>query len=131
MEDDTQVPASSNMADLVSTANIVLEGYDPMLAAGFTMVPNLILNDPNLSVGAKIVYAKFLQYAWEKNYCYPGQKRLGEEIGLSEGRVSQLIKELVEAGLLTVKRRGLNQTNMYTLHMVVQGKMGRTKGVKS
>lgn len=108
------------MADLVGAQNIVLEGYDPMMAAGFTMVPNMLLNDPTLSVGAKIVYAKFLQYAWEKDYCYPGQARLGEEIGLTKQRVGQLTKELEQAGLLEVKRRGMNKTNLYKLKMVVQ-----------
>ena len=84
-----------------------------------------IENDPDLSIGAKMVYAKFLQYAWHKNHCYPGQQRLGEELGLTEGRVSQLVKELKEAELLEVKRRGLGKTNMYILKCVVQKKSSK------
>ncbi|MPZ31051.1 MAG: hypothetical protein GEV13_08650 [Rhodospirillales bacterium] len=37
---------------------------DPIARFGFTQVPNFILTDGNLSLGAKITYAMFLHYAW-------------------------------------------------------------------
>jgi hypothetical protein len=44
--------------------NILLEGFDPVSTGGFTQLPNCVLNDPHLSPGGKVVYAKLLSYAW-------------------------------------------------------------------
>ena len=40
--------------------NIEIIGADPVTRFGFTQVPNFILKNPDLSVGAKVVYAMFL-----------------------------------------------------------------------
>ena len=40
--------------------NIILEGFDPVSAGGFTQLPNCVLNDPHLSPGGKVIYAKLL-----------------------------------------------------------------------
>jgi DNA-binding transcriptional MocR family regulator len=73
---------------------------------GFTQVPNFILRDPRLSVGAKVVYAMFLSYAWHNDSCFPGQERLAADIGMSRSRVTEYVAELVAAGLVSVQRRG-------------------------
>jgi hypothetical protein len=41
---------------------------------------------------------------------------LGSILGVSTKTVGGYIKELVQAGLISSKRRGLNKTNLYTLH---------------
>ena len=69
-------------------------------------MPNFILDDAKLSLGAKTVYSKFLSYAWHNNYVLPGQDTLAEAIGVTQGRVSQFIKELKAAGLIEINRRG-------------------------
>ena len=32
--------------------NLKLVGFDPMIERGFTQVPNLVLENPNISIGA-------------------------------------------------------------------------------
>src|SRR5258708_37881807 len=106
--------------------NIELATTDPIARGGFTQVPNFILKNPKLSIGAKVTYAMFLSYAWHNDSCFPGQDRLAEDMGVTRPRVTQLISELEAAGLLSVKRRGQGKTNLYTIHFhVTQRKQPR------
>lgn len=95
--------------------NIVLKGFDPVSAGGFTQVPNFLLKCPDLSSNAKIVYAQLLSYAWNNGHCYPGQVRMAEDIGSTKSTINRAILELQEAGWLEIERRGQGKTNVYTL----------------
>ncbi len=109
--------------ELIKEKNIELATTDPVAQGGFTQVPNFILKDSSLSVGAKITYAMFLSYAWHNDSCFPGQERLAEDMGLTRVRVTQLIGELEAAGLVTIQRRGQGKTNLYTIHFQVPPKI--------
>ena len=100
--------------------NIELVGADPVTRHGFTMVPNFILTNKDLSVGAKLTYAMLLKYAWSDSAVYPGQQTLAADMGAGERSVRTYLKELEEAKLLEVKQRGLGRTNLYRLHVVVR-----------
>lgn len=108
--------------------NIELNTKDPVLRGGFTQVPNFILEDPNISIGAKVTYAMFLKYAWDNDYVFPGQDRLASHIGMSVSRINDFIKELAEISLLEVTRRGQGKTNLYKLNFTVRDK--RVKGAR-
>ena len=99
--------------------NITLNTLDPVAAGGFTQVPNFILRDPHLTIGAKLTYAMFLSYAWHNDRCFPGQERLAEEMGMSVASVSAFIAELAARGFVTIRRRGQGKTNLYTVHFQV------------
>jgi predicted transcriptional regulator len=109
--------------------NIELVTNDPVARGGFTQVPNFLFDLDELSFGARIVYAKFLQYAWHNDRCFPGQDRLAQELGCSRARVTQFVKELQQAGLIAVTRRGLGKTNIYKVRFQVT-KKGRGQGQK-
>lgn len=100
--------------------NIILEGFDPVSAGGFTQVPNFLLNSKDLSFSAKVVYAKLLSYAWNNNRVFPGQERMASEIGSKRSTVNKAIKELEAKEWIEISRRGLGQTNIYTLHHTVR-----------
>jgi len=105
--------------------NILLEGFDPISAGGFTQVPNHLLNSKGLSPIAKLVYAKLLSYAWHNNLVFPGQETMAEDIGSSKSSVNRGIQELEEKGWLSVQRRGQGKTNLYVLtHTVKPNKRG-------
>jgi hypothetical protein len=108
------------ISEILKERNIELDTLDPVAREGFTQVPNFILRNPNISIGARIVYAVFLSYAWHNDYCYPGQDRMAEHMGMSRSRVTEFIGELQRAGLLTIQRRGQGKTNIYTIHFIVQ-----------
>jgi hypothetical protein len=102
--------------------NIELIGADPVTRHGFTQVPNFILTNKDLSVGAKLTYAMLLKYAWQNDYCFPGQQTLARDMGAAERSVRTYQKELEQGGFLEVKQQGLGKTNLYRLHLTVKGR---------
>lgn len=108
------------IGELIKEKNITLDTRDPVVRGGFTQVPNFILKMSELSVGAKVVYAMFLHYAWNNESCFPGQDRLAEDIGMSRASVTNYVGELEEAGLVGITRRGQGKTNLYNIKFVVK-----------
>ena len=107
------------IGEIMREHNIQLDTLDPVTRGGFTQVPNFILKHSELSVGAKLAYAMFLSYAWHNDSCFPGQDRLANDMGMSRPRVTQYISELSQAGFVSIERRGLGKTNIYTIHFQV------------
>jgi biotin operon repressor len=97
--------------------NIILKGADAATAQGFTQVPNFLLKSKKLSAGDKMTFAMLLSYAWQNNYCFPGQTRLGQDLGLHETNVRKHLKSLQANGLLSITRRGQGKTNIYELNL--------------
>ncbi|MFI5398310.1 MAG: helix-turn-helix domain-containing protein [Candidatus Binatia bacterium] len=82
---------------------------------GFTSVPNRILRNSAITLGARMCYAMLLSYAWQEDFCFPAQIRLAEDLGIGERTVRQYLNELREAGLITWKQQGLNRPNIYRI----------------
>jgi hypothetical protein len=116
------------IGEVLKEKNLQLDTTNPVLQNGFTQVPNFILKDPNISVGAKVAYAMFLSYAWHNDSCFPGQDRLAEDMGMSRSRVTEFVGELQRTGLVTIERRGQGKTNIYTVHFQVKAAGGRPQG---
>lgn len=108
-----------SIGEAIKERNIVLDTTNPVVRDGFTQVPNFILRHGDISVGAKVVYAMFLSYAWNNDSCFPGQERLAEDMGMSRTRVTEFIGELEKARFITIQRRGQGKTNIYTIHFKV------------
>ena len=113
-------PQPHHIGDILRERNIELVTNDPVVRGGFTQVPNFILKNGELSLGAKVTYAMFLHYTWHNDSCFPGQERLAGDMGMSQSRVSEFIKELQGAGLIEITRRGQGKTNIYKVKFVVQ-----------
>src|SRR5207247_10609249 len=96
--------------------NIKLNTADPVARLGFTQLPNFILRNPDISIGAKTVYSLFISYAWHNNFCFPGQETLAKAIGMSVGSVNAFIKELEAIGLIEIERRGQGRTDFYKIN---------------
>ena len=114
-----------SISDIIREKNIELATVDPVAQGGFTQVPNFILRNPDISVGAKVVYSMFLSYAWHNDSCFPGQERLAQDIGMSRSRVTEFISELSRAGLVTIQRRGQGKTNLYIVQFSVKSTIHR------
>ena len=114
------------IGELLKEKNLQLDTPNPVLQGGFTQVPNFILKNPEISVGAKVAYAMFLSYAWHNDSCFPGQDRLAEDMGMTRPRVTQLIAELEAAGMVTIQRRGQGKTNLYTIYFQVKSPVDKT-----
>ena len=101
-------------------ANIILQGFDPLSAGGFTQIPNFILKAKNISPGAKLCYAMLLSYAWHNECCYPGQSRLAKDMGSGQRTVVRYLSELEKKKYLKTQRRGQGHTNIYVLYCRVK-----------
>src|SRR5437870_5439651 len=106
-----------HIGELLKERNIILKGADAATRQGFTQVPNFLLKSKKLSAGDKMTFAMLLSYAWQNDYCFPGQVRLGQDLGLHETNVRKHLKSLQAIGLMTIKRRGQGKTNIYELNL--------------
>jgi hypothetical protein len=107
--------------------NMKLNTVDPVTLHGFTQIPNFILRDPSVSIGAKTVYSLLLSYAWHNDLCFPGQDRLAKDVGMGIASVNRFIKELEACSLIEIARRGQGKTNFYTVNFVVKKQVGKSR----
>ena len=114
--------AERHIADILKDRNIEIIGADLATRHGFTQVPNFILTNEHISVGAKLAYAMLLKYAWQDDACFPGQAKLAQDMGAGERSVRTYLKELETVQLLEIQQRGLGKTNFYRLHVTIKGK---------
>ena len=112
--------AERHIGQILRERNIEIIGADLATRHGFTQVPNFILTNKELSVGAKLAYAMLLKYAWGDDACFPGQAKLAEDMGSGERSVRRYLDELEKAKLLEIVQRGLGKTNLYRLFLTVQ-----------
>jgi DNA-binding MarR family transcriptional regulator len=106
-----------HIGDVLKERTIILKGADAATAKGFTQVPNFLLKSAKLSAGDKMTFAMLLSYAWQNDYCFPGQQTLAKDLGLDERSVRRHLKSLEANGLLTIQRRGQGKTNVYELNL--------------
>lgn len=102
-----------SLKEIIEKNTVVVQ--DAALKTGFVQLPNFILTDNKLSSYAKLSYALLLSYAWQKDSCFPGQERMAEDLGVSARYLRQALKELQNNNYISVDRRGLNKTNVYTI----------------
>jgi hypothetical protein len=89
---------------------------DDLMAQGFTQIPNVILEDGNITPQAKVLYQLLLRFAWKEDHAFPGQETLCDMMGFrKKDSVRKYLNELKELNLLDWKQRGLNKTNVYTI----------------
>lgn len=84
--------------------------------AGFTIIPNVVLLDRRLSLGARMLYGVLKSYAWHHDAVWPGQERVADELGISVRSLREYGRELVDVGLVTIRRRGRGMTNVYSIN---------------
>ena len=105
----------THVSEILKDRNIVLVGADAFTTKGFTQVPNAILKSKKISPGAKLAYSGLLSYAWNNDCCFPGQDRLGEDLGVTRQTVNEYVRELRTKGFIRVQRRGQGRSNIYEL----------------
>jgi len=66
-------------------------------------IPNVILNNPKLSLGAKVCYGVLCRYSGKDGRCFPPQSKVSEELGITERQIRNLITELETEGFIQVK----------------------------
>jgi predicted transcriptional regulator len=93
-------------------------GYVSSDQRKFTMVYHDFLDSDILDGKEKIIYIllkRYLDLGSDKGQVFPKIQTLMKQSGMSKGTVTNIIKNLKNKGILQVKRRGLNKSNIYTL----------------
>lgn len=71
------------------------------LPSGYGMVQTEIMRLPNVSIQAKAIYALLASYTGAKEFCWPSQETIANDMGFKRPHtVSKYIKELEKAGLI-------------------------------
>ena len=86
-----------------------------LLRSGFAALPYLVMRDKSLSIGARMTYAFLLMYAWQEGSCFAGQKKLAEEMGVSERQLQRYIYELRDTHYIQVERKDKRYNNTYII----------------
>jgi len=86
-----------------------------MLRSGFAAFPYLVMRDKTLSIGARMTYAFLLMYAWQEGSCFAGQKKLAEELGVSERQLQRYVYELRDTKYIEVERKDKRYNNTYII----------------
>jgi hypothetical protein len=84
MEVMKSIQGARHIGDLLRDMNIVLKGADVLSQRGFTQVPNHLLRSSKISAGAKLAYTMLLSYAWQNEFCFPGQERLAKDTRITQ-----------------------------------------------
>lgn len=94
-----------------------------MTTGGFTMVPNTLISDEELSGNAKLVYLAIALHTKGNTGegAHPSYRRIATVSGVSRATVGRALHELEERGYLTIERRrepGKREraSNAYRLH---------------
>ena len=84
---------------------------------GWASIPIWLLRDRSIDRDTKFVYLLLSARIREEGVCWPSQKLLGEEAGVSERTARRIIADLKARGLIevTVKATSHGRTNVYRL----------------
>ena len=77
-----------------------------------------VMRNKNLSPEAKAIYAYLCSFAGNKETCHPSVNIMSQELGMSKGRLSKYMKELIACGVVERTRsisRNLLSGNVYRI----------------
>jgi len=81
-----------------------------------SFVPNWLMCRKEISLGAKLVYARLSQYAGRDGRAFPKQETLSEQLGLSQRQTKRYVSELVKHSLINSEKQGLGKPSIYTFN---------------
>ena len=73
-------------------------------SAGYGTVPKLVMQDRNLSVTSKAIYAYFCSYTGAGNTCFPSYKKICYDLNIHEETFIKHFKPLVHFGYVQVQQ---------------------------
>lgn len=100
---------------MTSDEEIIINPYKMFEGA---WIPLWLLERPEVSAGAKLVYSILCRHSGQNGECFPGIARLAKELGFPISQedsrsIRRHIQELVDFGLIKKEQIGLNKTNRY------------------
>ena len=85
----------------------------------FTQIHNDVLRGLGKAAGVhhsvRMLYCILLSYAWDTGYCFPSQETLAQHMDCTTRTIRRYLATMQEHKLVSVKRRGLGDSNIYHL----------------
>tara|TARA_R110002072_G_scaffold215326_9_gene372503 strand:+ start:4554 stop:4886 length:333 start_codon:yes stop_codon:yes gene_type:complete len=104
---------SMNHGTLSREGNISVTGASEIFRAGFTNMPNAILQSPNISDGAKVTFGLLLKYSSTRSSTNLIEQLLLDRSIKSKTTVRKELAELRDLGLVAVNSIGEGFENRY------------------
>lgn len=85
---------------------------------GYGSVPKSVMQDRELTIAAKAVYAYFCSFTGSGDTCFPTRKKICYDLDISNDSLSKYLNQLIDGGYLIVeqiKEKGRFSHNVYTL----------------
>ena len=98
----------TNFADILKTEGVNAKGYG--------LIPKIPMQDLELSLTAKSIYAFFCSLAGNGDTTFPGRDYITEKLDLNKETYYKHVKQLTEHGYITVEKQ--NSTNGQFAHNV-------------
>jgi DNA-binding MarR family transcriptional regulator len=98
-------------------------------ACGFS-VADVVDSQLDIPTNQKLVFRYLARRAGENGYCYPGQKRMAKDLGISERQIRNIIAKLKKRGLIGVRKSATHRTNEYFFleHPIFSEKLNAMQG---
>lgn len=93
--------------------SLAVEFINPWMKFRGALIPNWLLMRREVSHGAKLCYARLMQFAGKDGRCNPRQETLANALGCSVRRVRAYLRELKANSLISTNRPGLKRANFY------------------
>ena len=90
--------------------------------SGFGIIPKMVMQDRDLHINSKAIYAYFCSFAGTGSCCFPTRKKICYDMGISNDTLSKYLKQLTEKGYISCeqkKEHGKFSHNIYTLNSTI------------
>lgn len=99
----------------------ILKG-DQINSKGYGIIAKLAMQDTNLDIIAKAIYAYFCSFAGGGDSCFPSRSKICHDLKITNNTFSKYIGQLVKCGYITVEQvkvKGKFSHNVYTINSVI------------
>ena len=76
-------------------------------------IPPSVFDSTDLSPTAKLCFGRLASMCGEKDYCWPSQETLAEELKVTSRSVRECLSQLEDSGFIETEQVGLRKTNRY------------------
>ena len=95
--------------------NAKLEG---IYAEGYGIIAKTAMQDKNLHITAKAIYAYMVSFAGNSNNCFPTRSKIVYDLGINNKTFGKYLSQLIENGYIKAeqqKENGKFARNIYTI----------------
>lgn len=94
---------------------IVGEPFSPYKLFTGIFIPDALLDYGGINSAEKICLGRLYRYCGKENFCFPSQEQLASDLGVDVRTVHTYLTHLRDDGFISIKQRGLQQSNKYEI----------------